>query len=313
MSKLVYSKGGLPATMEELHKFILVGKEKIKAHKAKIAAINRVHTAQSAKIAALQDAQDLGEMVIYAEMQLGEMLKPLSGSTAGTTKVLPKGITKKDSHYAQELERNQGVVEKTITAARDKGIIPTTREILGEIKKTKIVLPKKVPVLPRGKYSVIVIDPPWPYGTEYNSENRRIASPYPEMGLDEIMTLPVPFADDCIVFLWTTHRFMHDAYHILGTWELKPKVIITWVKNRMGMGVWLRSITEFCIMAVKGNPTINLTNQTTVINGKVREHSRKPDEFYNMVDSLCGGKKLDMFAREGRKGWRAWGNETEKY
>ena len=66
-------------------------------------------------------------------------------------------------------------------------------------------------------------------------------------------------------------------------------------------------------MATIGNPKVNLTNQTTVVYGKVREHSRKPDEFYEMVDSLCTGNKIDMFGREKRNGWDVWGNETNKF
>ena len=65
-------------------------------------------------------------------------------------------------------------------------------------------------------------------------------------------------------------------------------------------------------MAVKGKPIVNLTNQSTVIYGPLREHSRKPDEFYAMVDSLCIGRKLDYFAREKREGWEIFGTEVFK-
>jgi len=77
----------------------------------------------------------------------------------------------------------------------------------------------------------------------------------------------------------------------------------------IGLGSWLRSQTEPYLMATKGNPTVCLTNQSTILMADVREHSRKPDEFYEMVETLCPGSKVDLFAREEREGWVTWGGE----
>ena len=89
------------------------------------------------------------------------------------------------------------------------------------------------------------------------------------------------------------------------------KAILTWVKDLMGTGRWLRSKSEFCM--VKGKPKVDLTNQTTVLNAPLREHSRKPDEFYALVDSLCIGRKLDILSREARPGCEQFGNEPGKF
>lgn len=166
---------------------------------------------------------------------------------------------------------------------------------------------------PEGAYGVLVFDPPWPYGTKYDSAGRRAANPYPEMSLDELQAMELPAADDCVLWLWTTHKFMRHAFGLLDAWGFRDVAILTWVKDRMGLGTWLRSQSEFCIMAVKGKPTIHLTNQTTVIHGPMREHSRKPDEFYAMVDTLCVGRKLDYFSREPREGWEQAGNDVTKF
>jgi N6-adenosine-specific RNA methylase IME4 len=163
------------------------------------------------------------------------------------------------------------------------------------------------------KYDVIVVDPPWPYGTKYDPYGRRAANPYPEMSLDEIKAIKLPAADDCVLWLWTTHKFMRYAFDIVDTWGFRDVAILTWVKDRIGLGSWLRSQTEFCIMAIKGSPMINLSNQSTVIYGKLREHSRKPDEFYEMVNGLCIGRKLDYFSREQREGWEQYGNDTGRF
>lgn len=167
--------------------------------------------------------------------------------------------------------------------------------------------------MPVGVFETIVIDPPWPYGTEYDSLGRRAANPYPELSLEEITLIELPASDNCILFLWTTHKFMRHSFVILDTWGFRDVAIITWVKNRLGLGTWLRSQSEFCIMAVKGSPNVTLTNQTTIINGPLREHSRKPEEFYEMVDSLCIGRKLDYFSREARPGWDVFGNDIKKF
>jgi N6-adenosine-specific RNA methylase IME4 len=169
-------------------------------------------------------------------------------------------------------------------------------------------------VTPEGTYSVIVLDPPWPYGTKYDPKSRRVANPYPEMSLEDIAALEIPAADDCILWLWTTHKFMRHSFPLLDAWGFRDVAILTWLKHKIGIGAWLRSQSEFCIMAVKGNPKVKLTNQTTIIQAKAKEHSRKPDEFYSLVESLCVGKKAEGFSREKRKGWtQIFSNEPEKF
>ena len=165
-----------------------------------------------------------------------------------------------------------------------------------------------------GPYDVIVIDPPWPYDQKYHPETWRGTSPYPEMTLEEIADQQLEPAEHCILWLWTTHRFLPHAFSLLKQWGFEYKVVLTWVKDRMGLGRWLRSQSEYCLMAVKGKPEINLTNQTTILNAPTREHSRKPDEFYEMVKRLCPApRRVDWFSREPRPGWLQHGNDTFKF
>lgn len=187
-----------------------------------------------------------------------------------------------------------------------------------EINRQKVELAAARPDAPQGLFHVIVIDPPWPYRDgidqpDYDPQGHRASNPYPEMELSEIASLNLPAADDCVVWLWTTHKFMRHAFPLLDRWGFTERAIVTWAKDRMGLGRWLRSQSEFCVMATRGHPLINLTNQTTVLQGPMREHSRKPDEFYTMVDSLCAGRKLDFFSRESREGWEQFGNDTQRF
>ena len=166
---------------------------------------------------------------------------------------------------------------------------------------------------PTGKYHVLVVDPPWQYEKRAEDTTHRGRCLYPTMSIAEICNIEIPAEDNAVLWLWTTNAFIHDAYHIVESWEFTPKTVLTWVKDRMGVGDWLRGQTEHCILAVRGKPVIDLTNQTTVLNAPLREHSRKPDEFYDMVSSLCPGRKIDMFSREPREGWDQWGGEVDKF
>ena len=119
--------------------------------------------------------------------------------------------------------------------------------------------------------------------------------------------------DDWILWLWTTNAYMREAYQVADAWGFQVKTILTWAKDRMGTGDWLRGQTEHCLMAVKGKPVVTLTNQTTVIHGPLREHSRKPDEFFQLVNTLCPGEKAELFAREAREGWTVYGNQLHTF
>jgi N6-adenosine-specific RNA methylase IME4 len=197
---------------------------------------------------------------------------------------------------------------KTVKSAKKK--IETAQQIEAIAQTT----------YPQGKYHVIVMDPPWKYDNRAKDITHRAANPYPDMTIEEIRGwekdnggIPALALDDCILWLWTTNAHVKQAHELAEAWGFEVKTILTWVKSKMGTGDWLRGKSEHCLMCIKGKPIINLTNQTTILNGPLREHSRKPDEFYKMVDELCPGKKIDIFSREQRKGWMTYGNEPKKF
>lgn len=172
------------------------------------------------------------------------------------------------------------------------------------------------PPMPSGPFRVIVSDPPWAYDKRAGDASHRGDLPYPSMTTDAICALDVEsmaHPDGCVLWLWTTNAFMRDAYRVLDAWGFHEKTILTWAKDRMGLGDWLRGQTEHCILAVRGKPTITLSNQTTLLHAPLREHSRKPDQFYELVEALCPGSKVEMFCRTPREGWAKWGAETEKF
>lgn len=184
------------------------------------------------------------------------------------------------------------------------------------VERTERIEAVKVEQLPTGKFHVIVTDPPWEYDSRAYDPTHRAANPYPSMSVEEIkddQTVTNLAHDDCILWLWTTNAFMKDAYEVAMAWGFEVKTILTWVKDRMGTGDWLRGQTEHCLMCVLGKPVVSLTNQTTVIHGPLREHSRKPDSFYELVNELCPGRKVELFSRQRREGWEVYGNQIDTF
>lgn len=285
-----------------------------------------------------QKQNEAAEAKVRIERKLGQVLAGMAMQNGGdamrarshdVTEVPPTladiGISKmQSSRWQLGAELDEDVFEGYIAKQWGDGNEITSADILKLAKKQERAedIEEQMEDIaehdfdpPDGLFDVIAIDPPWPYGTSYDPSGRRAANPYPEMSIEAISEIAVieKAAEDCILWLWTTHKFMRHAYGLLDVWGFRDVAIVTWVKDRIGLGSWLRSQSEFCIMAVKGKPTVNLTNQSTVIHGPLREHSRKPDEFYQMVDGLCVGYKLDWFSREERNGWAQVGNDPGRF
>ena len=184
---------------------------------------------------------------------------------------------------------------------------------LEKIQTQREELQKEVLQQPKGNYDVVVIDPPWNYQDDsiYDANGFRGTTPYPSMSLNEIKNIKLPIKDDCVLWLWTTNKFLLEMKVLLEHWDFELKSIVTWDKQIMGMGRWLRSQTEHCILAIKGKPYFNNTKWTTLISEKRTTHSTKPEIFYKMVDEICAGRKLDYFARKKREGWDVYGDEVK--
>ena len=167
--------------------------------------------------------------------------------------------------------------------------------------------------LPEGVFEVIAIDPPWNYGREYDPDGSRVANPYPEMKQEELLNISLPAANDSVLFLWTTHQFIWNAKELLDKWGFTYKATLVWDKERIGMGAWVRMQCEFCLVGIKGKPHWENTTWRDLIREPRREHSRKPDLFYEMVESVTLGRRLEYFSREKRNGWEVFGNDIAKF
>jgi N6-adenosine-specific RNA methylase IME4/ParB-like chromosome segregation protein Spo0J len=215
------------------------------------------------------------------------------------------------------IERAEAVIEAAEDEPEEFGYLVEQMDRSGKvagvyrrltIMKQARELEAAPPALPTGPFNVIVADPPWRYESG-------ASLPYPTMALDDIKAMPVrDIADEnSILWLWTTNAHLRVAFEVVESWGFEYKTVLTWVKDRVGTGDWLRGQTEHCILSARGRPVIQLANQTTALNGIRREHSRKPEEFYALVDQLCPGSKVELFSRQERQGWRAFGNQTDKF
>lgn len=171
------------------------------------------------------------------------------------------------------------------------------------------------PPLPgRGPYRVIVADPPWPYEIRLEDPSHRATHPYPTMSIAQICALDVASiaAPNCVLWLWTTnYHMLNGAREVLEAWGFAPITILTWAKDRYGLGAWLRGQTEHCIFATRGKPLVQLTGESTLLHAAVREHSQKPDEFYALVERLCPAPRYaELFARRQRANWDGHGDEA---
>ena len=184
-------------------------------------------------------------------------------------------------------------------------------------RQAEVLRGEPPPYPSNGPYRVIVADPPWPYEVDKFDPADRATHPYPQMSLvaicDEASKVNAIAHPDCILWLWTTNHHLRKAYDVLDAWGFTGRNILTWVKDRFGQGHWLRSQTEHCLMAVRGEPVVELTNQSTVLLAPVAKHSAKPDEFYTLVESLCPAPRYaELFQRKARERWDGHGDEMRQ-
>jgi len=235
-----------------------------------------------------------------------EIAKEANISTGNISKV--KKILEKAPADVVELVRSGDIsinqAHKEIVKEEKKA------ERAEDIKQQRLDIEEGIAVLPEGKFEVIAIDPPWNYGREYDPDSSRVANPYPEMNQVELLELEIPSADDSVMFLWTTHAFIFDAKELLDEWGFEYKATMVWNKEKIGMGHWVRMQCEFCLIGIKGKPTWDNTTWRDIIEESRREHSRKPEAFYKMVEEVTVGRRLEYFSRTARTGWDIFGNDV---
>ena len=174
----------------------------------------------------------------------------------------------------------------------------------------------KVVQMPKGQFHCIVIDPPWPMEKIARDERpKQVGFEYPTMTKAQMLALPIPRLafKNCHLYLWTTHKHLPLAFELATAWGFSYECLMTWVKN-VGFTPysWMRS-TEHVLFCRRGKLDLLKVGARLDFSAKVREHSRKPDVFYQLVRECSPGPRLDMFSREAHDGFEGWGNETDTF
>jgi N6-adenosine-specific RNA methylase IME4 len=282
------------------------------------------------------------EIILRAERLLGEMLivapknKGANGSIVTGSRRVPvkdqtptlfdSGIDKKLSSRAQALaEIPEEVFESTLQSRKASGRLTRFGLIRDFIQSKKIAEAKRISALTTntvvGVFDVLVIDPPWPTKKSVLQDrwsDTQIGFDYPTMSLDTLHCWPLPkqkAANDCHVFLWTTHKYLFDAFECLKSWDFKYACTFVWHKaGGMQFPNAPQLNCEFVLYARKGNPVfVNTKNFRVCFEGKRGGHSTKPAEFYETISRVTVGRRLDLFARRSIDGFVGWGLEATKY
>lgn len=167
-------------------------------------------------------------------------------------------------------------------------------------------------LLRMGRFPVLVADPPWRY--EYpQGDSRRIENHYPTLPLADIMALEVPAASDAVLFLWVPAPLLLEGAAVLEAWGFTYRSGAVWVKDRIGMGYYFRQRFEHVLLGRRGDmpPPLEANRPDNVIEAPRGRHSEKPAGLYERVEAMYPGlPKVELFARQPRPGWHAWGNEV---
>lgn len=176
---------------------------------------------------------------------------------------------------------------------------------------------------PAGGFELIMADPPWQFATRSSKgiTPKGAGGQYGTMTLLEVMRLPVRSlaADDCLLWLWATNPMLDQALMTMAAWGFTFKTAGHWAKRTrhgklaFGTGYILRCAGEPFLIGTRGAPKC-ARNVRRVIEGPIREHSRKPDEAFAAAEALIPtARRIELFSRQSRPGWASWGSEAGKF
>jgi N6-adenosine-specific RNA methylase IME4 len=178
----------------------------------------------------------------------------------------------------------------------------------------------------RRDYGTILADPPWQFKNRTGKvapEHKRL-SRYSTMTLQEIKNIPVWYvmSRQSHLYLWVPNALLKEGLEVMEAWGFEYKTNIIWHKIRMdgepdgrGVGFYFRNTTEVVLFGVRGKLRTLAPgrSQVNIIKSRKREHSRKPDELYDLIEACSPGPYLELFARGKHEGWDQWGEEAEDY
>jgi len=219
--------------------------------------------------------------------------------------------------HKKVLERARNVAPELLdrAAAGDVSMRDLSKEVrtLERRAKADDIAATPVPELTTlTEFDLIYVDPPWRY-EHVETADRAIENHYPTMSADELKSLEVPAARDCVMFMWATSPKLYEALELMVAWGFDYRTCMVWVKDKIGMGYYARQQHELLLIGRKGTmPVPDPENRpSSVVNAPRTAHSAKPHQFYELLERMYPGRtKVELFARNARDGWAAWGNQA---
>lgn len=331
---LILKENNLPSTIEELSKFVLIGREKLTSVRAEIRAIDKLELAKDVREQKKQEAQDLAGALLDAEARLGELFKKIPKETGGkpfhkstidsavdskktkneTIKEL--GFNQKQAERFETLAENKSIIEQVKAEAIENDDIPTRTEVLRKIQQNKIEtrnneLKNKNIEMPDDIFDVIYIDPPWQYsnsGFIMSAENK-----YPTMSIQE-MKEKIKFKTNknAVMFMWVTNPILEECFELINFWNFKYKTNFVWTKSNHTAGFYVFGQHELLLICVKGDGMLPNEKFKSIIIGENIKHSKKPELVYEIIEKMYPNKRyLEIFARNKRENWEVFGNQCE--
>ena len=234
------------------------------------------------------------------------------------TKIDLSKLRDKFTHVLAAVEAFDGDELNAIVSRIAQGELRTVADVKREAKRAAVVesldnVSARQAKQLAGEYDVIVIDPPWPMEKiEREVRPNQVEFDYPTMDEAELAAMKIPAADDCHLWLWTTHRFLPMALRLLDAWGLKYVCTFVWHKPGGFQPIGLPQYNcEFALYARRGTPQfVDTKALPTCFAASRGKHSEKPEDFYDVVRRVTAGRRIDIFNRRSIEGFDTWGKEA---
>jgi N6-adenosine-specific RNA methylase IME4 len=234
------------------------------------------------------------------------------------TKIDLSKLRDKFTHVLAAVEAFDGDELNAIVSRIAQGELRTVADVKREAKRAAVVesldnVSARQAKELAGEYDVIVIDPPWPMEKiEREVRPNQVEFDYPTMDEAELAAMKIPAADDCHLWLWTTHRFLPMALRLLDAWGLKYVCTFVWHKPGGFQPIGLPQYNcEFALYARRGTPQfVDTKSLPTCFTAPRGKHSEKPEDFYDVVRRVTAGRRIDIFNRRCIEGFDTWGKEA---
>lgn len=255
------------------------------------------------------DTRELQRGERFVEVRIGELLGP--PRPGERTDLSPTG---------DRLPADRAYEFRQLAAHRDRVIAWIRAGVLGRRKLLANVralaagptAEQNLDELP--EFPVLYADPPWQYEHVETTDSRAIENQYTTMTAGALANMAVPVAEHAVLFLWATNPKLPEALQVMAAWGFGYRTNMVWVKDRIGMGYYVRGQHELLLIGKRGELPVPAPSDrpASVIQAPRTEHSAKPEVVYDLIEQMYPGlAKVELFARQQRPGWAAWGHQAE--